>query len=333
MILMVYKKYKIAICISGRIGSPIGKWVLESENVDFENITLKLCYMHWKKYVLDCNDDCQIDFFIHSWSKQLRKKIVKLFKPKQYLIEKQIYKFKDVKTYPSHNFGYLSRLYSNYAVGRQLENYVNNNDIKYDQVILSRFDQAFRTEIILNKLIENGIEDVKVFSGFYKKKSGTLKKKKRVYEPKLLTSFNDYINHTSHFFSSNLSIKIIDSFISSNYTNALLITQIFDYLKGQPIRYNLSPHVIYPNFIQLAIVGKQKGILQILDEYYFDNGTPGEMYEIDSNVPIIRQLYFNNPGCKAGKIGEMIGEPYGRLVDIKKYLKNKKVPNEIIDAI
>jgi hypothetical protein len=134
-------------------------------NKGFENIS---------KFINKYND-IEFEFFIHCWwdksdvgdyykhsyrnpsSEELLIRsntdidIINLYQPKKYLFEKSRF-FKTnfinnslmesyTKDYERLNYNNaLSNLYSKYKVNDLLQNYINNNNVKYDLVISTRFD-------------------------------------------------------------------------------------------------------------------------------------------------------------------------------------------------
>lgn len=134
---MKNKKYKIAYCLVGLVGytEPHG----EGEPLDFN-----IAYENNKKNIFGDND---VDVFIHSWSVDFEDEIVKLYKPKEHIFEEQI-KFED----DSRMNAVESRWYSTNKSIELMKKYESEMNIKYDFVMVYRFDSAFITKLDFNKL-------------------------------------------------------------------------------------------------------------------------------------------------------------------------------------
>ena len=183
---------KVAICYFGKIGAPEGDEVLGVNTPDsIEH--LENCYNSVKKYIINNNKNCEFDIFIHSWSYKYNAEIVNILKPNEYKIEPQIsfmqnalthlqkhkkyksfvdmikFKIKFIisKSYKDEYYSYLinnlqklySRWYSTLQVNILKNKYEENNNFKYDLVILNRFDNFFYNYLDLNK-----IDNSKIYS-------------------------------------------------------------------------------------------------------------------------------------------------------------------------
>jgi hypothetical protein len=82
---------RVALCFYGLVGSKIGK------NGNGESLDPTIAYEYYKKHILDVNDN--VDVFIHSWSYDSKKKLLKLYKPKKEAIEKIKYLNSTSKAY------------------------------------------------------------------------------------------------------------------------------------------------------------------------------------------------------------------------------------------
>jgi hypothetical protein len=131
---------KIAICLHGLIGSIKGK---NFENKGGSDEVLTKTHMSNNIII----DKYNADVFVHSWSTDMGKEIVEVYNPKSYKIEEQV-QF-EVPSYikAKHNraFAHLSRWYSYKHVINELRAYEKKNGIKYDFVMVQRFDLVWKT--------------------------------------------------------------------------------------------------------------------------------------------------------------------------------------------
>ena len=140
----------------------------ESGGIDYS-------YEHYLKHIIEKND---VDVFVHSWSTEIEDKIKNLFEPKKYIIEKQrdfptsnqvggeyakneeelgekILNGEDVskvvnsynrpKNLKQQNY---SQWYSRMKSIHLKKEYEEENNFKYDYVMMSRFDCLFFTDVI-----------------------------------------------------------------------------------------------------------------------------------------------------------------------------------------
>ena len=134
---------RIALCFHGNVGalySNKNQYIIDGD-VDY-----RIGYEHWKKYVLDIND---VDVFIHSWSTKYENGLLDSYKPKKHLIEKQI-EFGSKWTDPTGEIRkefMVSRWYSAQESIRLKRESEEENNMKYDLVLLSRLDWAWMTPI------------------------------------------------------------------------------------------------------------------------------------------------------------------------------------------
>jgi len=139
---------KAAICFSGIVGGTLGKNGL-GEDIDYD-----LCYNYFKKFVIEPNN---CDVFIHSWSVEHEKDLVRLYEPKKYAFEPQIDFYaglenKDAATKSGGMYRFRSKWYSAIKSLELMKDYE-----EYDWVILARFDLMFLQTLDLNKFDLNYI--------------------------------------------------------------------------------------------------------------------------------------------------------------------------------
>tara|TARA_R110001592_G_scaffold192795_12_gene439821 strand:+ start:7809 stop:8582 length:774 start_codon:yes stop_codon:yes gene_type:complete len=130
---------RYALCLHGLIGSLDGKSGASDSCLD----VLDLAYKHLSKYILDKNN---IDIFIHSWDVEYTKEILEKFKPIKSNIEIQM-QFEGERRIKNH----YSRWYSFMQSVKLKTEYENENNFKYDGVMVSRFDVAWLNQIKFNK--------------------------------------------------------------------------------------------------------------------------------------------------------------------------------------
>ena len=134
---------KIALCFMGVVGGDKGKSGLGSSDG-----ILDISHKHFKNHVFDKND---VDIFVHSWSTESQDKILQLFKPKKYLIENQIWWDKNSdRNYRMNN--HYSKWYSTMKSVELKNEYEKETGVKYDMVMVTRFDIAWQTDIFFEQL-------------------------------------------------------------------------------------------------------------------------------------------------------------------------------------
>jgi hypothetical protein len=134
---------KIALCLTGLIGSSSDKSYLSNKN---SNTVLATAFHKTKKHIFENND---VDVFIHSWELDSREDILNLYKPKSHKFEKQIV-FKDIGKLPQNNprvQAHFSKWYSIMEVMKLKQSYEVENKFTYDLVIQTRFDLLWLTDI------------------------------------------------------------------------------------------------------------------------------------------------------------------------------------------
>ena len=107
------------------------------------------CAKTFNKHIFRHNDT---DIFIHSWSKEYEQDILNVYKPKAHIIQPQI-KFKTISkgTRGNNEFRLQSRWYSNQEVIRLKAQYEKANKMRYDCVMLCRFDVLMFSDFILDQ--------------------------------------------------------------------------------------------------------------------------------------------------------------------------------------
>lgn len=134
--LVLNRKPRIALCLFGIIGGREGKDGLGGV-IDFE-----FCYEHYKKNIIDPNDT---DVFIHTWSIEHQEPLQRLYNPKMATYEPQKDFYSNIH----------SRWYSHNKSLKLRQIYENQYKIKYDFVLVSRFDLLWFEKIDFNSLDRN----------------------------------------------------------------------------------------------------------------------------------------------------------------------------------
>ena len=155
---------KIALCLFGSIGSIFKA----KRNLSDNFLNPEICFKSIKQNIID---KYETDVFFHTWKNNYSHKLIKLYNPKTFKIEKQInfepkllnYSLKHINCYYDvarlkeydqdpkivyENLAYRahSRWHSQTKVLNILQNFSKRNKVKYDFVIQSRFD------LIINNL-------------------------------------------------------------------------------------------------------------------------------------------------------------------------------------
>lgn len=239
-------KQKIALCLFGGFASTKPKQNINKIFDPFESF--------WslnKNFI----EEYTPDIFFHTWNTKYNKKLLKLYKPKKYIIE--IQKKFDVQV-SDYNLNYLefydnikdlknknidpkkeynnlifrthSRWYSQGMSLKLMNNYSIFKEINYDFVVQSRFDLFFNEKLNLNRL-----------------------SKKKL-----------HLVDAQHIQKKN---QLCDIFFISNQKNSLYFRDIFKNLKRYPIdSTNILPIFLKENKIKYENTFKFKSI--ILKRYY-----------------------------------------------------------------
>ena len=206
---------KVAIGFYGKSDTLVSHWDKKIYNSNIE-LLLNISSNSLKNNVINCNKDYEFDFFFHTWTSKFNDKVLSLFKFKNYMFEnpiklenKEIYLKNRPNDYHCSLLVYnieRSRLHSMNRVLRIIKNY----KIKYDIIMLLRFDVHFNTEINLANLTfhKNVIFNPSHMSPIIDKNLSNCDKNKL----KKYKLFNTY-------FYKNIFIKTYDDFTNNFYKN------------------------------------------------------------------------------------------------------------------
>ena len=162
---------RVALCLYGLVGGKVDK------GGGGGDLDYNIAFNSYQKHILSKN---KIDIFIHSWSIDHKEGLIKLYKPKDSIIEPQIdfkneinlrfkeyyvdftiriknmiknvFRSKKVIFYSQRDraFRARSRWYSNKRVIELKKNYELENNFEYDFVMVSRLDVCFFSDILFS---------------------------------------------------------------------------------------------------------------------------------------------------------------------------------------
>ena len=137
---------KIAILLHGLVGTLQDnheKHKLINSNIDYDtkkdsNVVLK---KGWESYSKNF-DNC--DYYIHSWNTELEEEITELYNPIKYKLEEQI-KFQAPQEHKGSDLRWINHMGRFYSMKQSIKMCLLEN-IKYDYIMISRFDLVFRNK-------------------------------------------------------------------------------------------------------------------------------------------------------------------------------------------
>ena len=138
---------RIAFCLIGIVGA------VEGKHGTGRPIDYRIGHHFHDKHIFTPNIEKgnEVDVFIHSWSMDFKDKLIEIYNPKKYLIEPQI----DFKQNNLRLNSIKSRWYSTKKSIELKSQYENENNFKYDFVIVSRFDCVFLIDLIFSNFDTN----------------------------------------------------------------------------------------------------------------------------------------------------------------------------------
>ena len=146
---------KIALCLHGLVGTT------DKYGSGTKPIPAKIGFQHFKKHVMDINDE--VDVFIHTWSQDQQAHLKELYNPVSIVAEgqpqyiknqelKEIAKqsMKDPTWTPPvrHNLNRKQAIYCRWKSTQNVLNLVKESGKQYDYVLLTRFDIAFLVDFV-----------------------------------------------------------------------------------------------------------------------------------------------------------------------------------------
>jgi len=121
---------RIALCLCGKLGGT-------EKDGKGAKLDANFAYKHYKKHLLNINN---VDIFIHNWNLEDQNQLNKLYKPVKFIYENQIF-----------NNNVKSRFESIKRCLNMVKEYQQQNNFKYDYVMISRFDVALLTDFRFNE--------------------------------------------------------------------------------------------------------------------------------------------------------------------------------------
>lgn len=322
---------KVAYCFYGFCGS-IGH-ANYIQNKKMEEIMININYKHFKKYVLDVNKNVDIDIFLLSYNTDSKEHILNLYKPiKSKFMKPKIdfdffnhekYKSTPEEHIESYNRTLLSRLYGLFKFGQMLKKHTENNNLIYDNIILSRFDIAFQKEFNLDIHINNDIKLIKSFNS--------------VYPPRTVNNWPPYSEKNLEFVNQGLpnpnknilllgydhTFKVNENIFMGNMNCIYQITLLY------PILCELNNQ---DNFVADSHYGNQR--FSINPHYLFSYIILGLASIYRLKISYLKDLYYDIPiayenECYIDSWMEKVTTPITRLV----YLKStRKIGDTIIKS-
>lgn len=186
---------RVAILFRGGVSSKNGKINLTNFNDNYVNF--KCVYNSIKKHIIDVNSDYEFDFFIHSWSYQLKDELNKLYNPvvsnyEDNLLYHSMINDKLILCNSGKNlFSSASEALSYSKTSKLFLEYSEINSINYDFVIIYRPDVLIWKDLILSEYCE----DVIYCNSFLDDNGGF----HFVFDPKKIYGFIDIFDGLSKF--------------------------------------------------------------------------------------------------------------------------------------
>tara|TARA_B110000444_G_C18836384_1_gene596217 strand:- start:1731 stop:2564 length:834 start_codon:yes stop_codon:yes gene_type:complete len=133
----------IAFCLFGLSGSASESQTSFINNNKDERIMeiFNESYTSYKKYIFDENKECNIDTYLHTYEHKNIEKVLEVYKPKKYLIEKKF----------QHTFNRRCNLKDNLNIG--VTHFHNDNNYKLVNAGMSRFNSMFKALNLVDKNI------------------------------------------------------------------------------------------------------------------------------------------------------------------------------------
>ena len=252
---------RVALCLYGLTGA-----------VDFgfglgKSIDPRIGHFHHLKHIIEPNN---ADVFIHSWNTEFEDLLVDLYKPKKHIVEKQI--IFDENSINKNSIP--SRWWSNSVVMNLKRQYEEENNFKYDWVMLYRFDHVFLVNLNFSKFNNdkiyfrhsNGMRAPQMYSHGYpgKEKCVCINKK------------------GAH------GVRLFDAFTFSNSKNMDKFASVYEWHQEKNEQFSVGPHD--ECYIQL----KRNNLQDNLDFafYGYDPHASNSGYNI-MQCEIVRALYEN----------------------------------------
>ena len=153
---------KIAIGYYGTVSGLTGK---SGDITDGQQVSLTTSHDSVLKCLVEPNKEHTIDFFIHSWSDNIKDSIVYTIQPKLYLIEPQI-KMKTPAHLPENDriHNTYSRWYSTLQTSKLISEYEEING-QYDLIMISRLDLVWSDPLLFSFINANKFYTSNIING------------------------------------------------------------------------------------------------------------------------------------------------------------------------
>ena len=319
---------KVAYCFYGFCGSiSSGDYI---QNKKMEEIMININYKHFKKYVLDVNKNVDIDIFLLSYNTDSKDKIIELYNPvkSKFMKPKIDFDFFNHEKYNiysdedknSYNKSIISRFYGLFKLGQMLKKYSESNNIKYDNIILSRFDLAFQKELNLDIHINDDFKLVKSFNSVFP--PNTVNNYSPYSERNLVTVNNGLpnLNKDILLLGYDHEFKVNENLFMGNMNIIYQITLLYPILcelnkKDSFIanshysnqRFSINPHYLF-SYIILGLTSIYKTKITYFKDLYYDSPISKDtlnyidLWMEKVTLPISRLVYFKSNK----KIGDVI---------------------------
>lgn len=149
---------RVALCMRGAISkqeSFLRENALYNEG---SYVDYKSCYHSIVKHIIQANH-CSIDIFCQSWNPDLKDDLLQLYNPVKYNFEDNRRYNEEIKSFceEPNEFGGISQALAMKKSIELKEEYEKENNIKYDVVILYRYDVLLWKDIVLSTYAMNEI--------------------------------------------------------------------------------------------------------------------------------------------------------------------------------
>jgi hypothetical protein len=236
---------KIALCFYGLVGS------VSDKNGNGVPLDPSIAYKHFKKNIFDVNDE--VDVFIHSWSNDHKNILIKLYKPKSYIIEKQIL-FPKSKHHPFLTKGIVKK-----AQMFLLKIFKSNSYLKLKEIGEKESFRAYSRWYSVNKSVDL-MRDFEIKNNFSYDCVMSTRLDAPFFKPVIFKNFdmsffyasnwndapNKKTNASANFLNQNVGKAFLDLWFFSNSKLMFKFSKLFDKIDQYPVNPHTSSyrHVI-----------------------------------------------------------------------------------------
>jgi len=151
---------KVALCMRGAVSKKSGSFFCKNDlYVNSEYVNYTSCYHSILKHIIQPNPDYSIDFFCQGWNIDLEKDIVSKYNPKKSCFEHNSKYNEEISSLCKNerDFGGISQGFAFKRAIELKEEYEKENNMKYDIVILYRYDVLLWKDMNLKEY--TGLDD------------------------------------------------------------------------------------------------------------------------------------------------------------------------------